>query len=82
MSKGNKNTYKVYFSILCMEITTIKLEKETKKRLDKLKVHKRESYDDVLQKILGILNVCRINPFQARMKLKEIDRIKSIKKTS
>ena len=51
---GNKNAYKVYFSILCMEITTIKLEKETKKRLDKLKVHKRESYDDVLQKILGI----------------------------
>jgi hypothetical protein len=65
-----------------MEITTIKLEKETKKRLDKLKIHKRESYDDVLQKILSILNVCRINPLQARMKLKEIDRIKSIKKTS
>lgn len=65
-----------------MEITTIKLEKETKKRLDKLKIHKRESYDDVLQKILSILNVCRVNPLQARMKLKEIDRIKSIKKTS
>ena len=63
-----------------MEITTIKLEKETKKRLDKLKVHKRESYDDVLQKILSILNVCRVNPFQARIKLKEIDRIKSLKK--
>ena len=65
-----------------MEITTIKLEKETKKRLDKLKIHKRESYDDVLQKILSILNVCRINPLQARMKLKEIDRVKPIKKTS
>ena len=65
-----------------MEITTIKLEKETKKRLDKLKIHKRESYDDVLQKILSILNVCRVNPLQARMKLKEIDRVKSIKKTS
>jgi len=65
-----------------MEITTIKLEKETKKRLDKLKVHKRESYEDVLQKILGILNVCRVNPLQARMKLKEIDRIKETKKIS
>jgi len=65
-----------------MEITTIKLEKATKKRLDKLKVHKRESYDDVLQKILSILNVCRANPLQARMKLKEIDRIKATKKTS
>jgi|TARA_B100000315_G_scaffold29490_1_gene25050 hypothetical protein len=65
-----------------MEITTIKLEKDTKNRLDKLKIHKRESYDDVLQKILSILNVCRVNPLQARMKLKEIDRIKSIKKTS
>ncbi len=65
-----------------MEITTIKLEKTTKKRLDKLKVHKRESYDDVLQKILSILNVCHVNPLQARAKLKEIDRVKSIKKTS
>jgi len=65
-----------------MEITTIKLEKSTKRRLDKLKVHKRESYDDVLQKILSILNVCRANPIQARMKLKEIDRIKEIKKIS
>jgi len=62
------------------KITTIKLDKETKVRLDKLKVHKRESYDDVLQKILSILNLCKINPLQARLKLKEIDRIRGLVK--
>ena len=40
-----------------MNITTIKLDKETKSRLDKLKEHKRETYDEILRKMLGILNV-------------------------
>jgi len=58
------------------KITTIKLTKETKSRLDKLKIHKRESYDGVLQKIFSILNLCKANPFQAKAKLDEIDRIR------
>ncbi|MCH7568826.1 MAG: hypothetical protein IIA87_05390 [Nanoarchaeota archaeon] len=59
-----------------MDITTIKLEKETKKRLERLKIHRRETYDEVIQKILSILNVCKANPFQARIKLDEIDKIR------
>lgn len=58
-----------------MEITTIKLQKKTKSRLDKLKIHKRESYDEAIQKILEILNICRIQPEKARAKLIEIDKI-------
>ena len=60
-----------------MEITTIKLQKNTKIRLDKLKKHKRESYDESIQNILEILNICRINPEKAKSKLVEIDRIHS-----
>ena len=59
------------------EITTIKLQKNTKVRLDKLKKHKRESYDESIQNILEILNLCRINPERAKSKLMEIDRIHS-----
>ncbi|KKU82973.1 MAG: hypothetical protein UY10_C0018G0012, partial [Microgenomates group bacterium GW2011_GWA2_47_8] len=59
----------VYFGITKMQKTTIKLDKKTKKRLDRLKSYRRESYDDVLQKVLGILNICRINPEKARMRL-------------
>jgi len=42
-----------------MEITTIKLEKETKQRLEKLKEHQRETFNDVIRKILYILNTIR-----------------------
>jgi len=62
----------VYFGITKMQKTTIKLDKKTKKRLDRLKSYRRESYDDVLQKVLGILNICRINPEKARMRLIQI----------
>ena len=55
-----------------MDVTTIKLDKATKKRLDKLKIHKRETYDEVLQRILGILNLCVENPMGAKIKLARI----------
>ena len=58
-----------------MEITTIKLQKKTKLRLDKLKIHKRESYDEAIEQILEILNICRLNPEKAKLKLAEIDKI-------
>jgi hypothetical protein len=59
-----------------MDITTIKLNKKTKERLDKLKIHNRESYDEVIQEVLKILNLCKVNPFQAKAKLQEIDKIR------
>ena len=56
------------------KITTIKLKNETKDRLDKLRIHKRESYDEILQSMLNILNTCRVNPERARAKLIGIER--------
>lgn len=57
------------------EITTIKLSKGTKSRLDRLKDHKRETYEDILQNLLNLLNVCRVNPEKARAKLLALDRM-------
>ncbi len=56
--------------------TTIKIRKSTKKRLDKLKIYKRESYEEVLQKMLNILNTCHINPNKAKELLLDIDKDK------
>jgi hypothetical protein len=58
------------------KITTIKLSKETKERIDKLKVYRRESYEEIIQKMLEILNLVRTSPEQARAKLVGIDRNK------
>ena len=56
-------------------ITTIKITKQTKERLNKLKSHKRETYEDLIQDILNILNLCKINPEKARLKLKLLDKV-------
>lgn len=56
-----------------MTITTIKLSKETKERLEKLREHKRESYDEILRKMLGILNITKLEPEKARSILEKID---------
>jgi len=55
-------------------ITTIKLKSETKERLNNLRVYPRETFDEILQKVLEILNICRNNPDQARIKLIAIDK--------
>jgi len=58
------------------EISTIKLTKATKGRLDHLRVYRRETYDEILIKILDILNIVRQEPERARGKLIAIDRQK------
>jgi hypothetical protein len=58
--------------------TTIKIDKETKLRLDKLKVHPKESYDEILQKMLHILNLCKVTPEAAKTKLLAIDSVKRL----
>jgi len=55
-------------------ITTIKLNRSTKDRLDGLKEYRRESYEELIEKILEILNICKMNPLKARAKLMKIDR--------
>ncbi|MDP3881363.1 MAG: hypothetical protein Q8Q31_00600 [Nanoarchaeota archaeon] len=58
------------------KITTIKLSKGTKNRLDNLKIHPRETYEEVLQRMLEILNLCIINPLRAKMQLIKIDNLR------
>ena len=55
------------------EITTIKIERATKTRLDKLKEDKGESYNSLIKKMLYVLNVVRKNPDSARKILNKID---------
>jgi hypothetical protein len=54
-------------------ITTIKLEKQTKSRLTRLKEHERETYDQVIKKILYILNRIRKDPISGNRLLGKID---------
>jgi len=35
-----------------MEITTIQISVETKKKLEKAKIHPRETYEDVIKRLL------------------------------
>ncbi|OGJ21706.1 hypothetical protein A3K73_03100 [Candidatus Pacearchaeota archaeon RBG_13_36_9] len=42
--------------------TTIKLSRKTKERLDSLKEHSKESYEETIKKMLYILNLIRKNP--------------------
>ena len=53
--------------------TTLKLEKETKERMEKLREHKRETYDDIIRKILFVLNMVRDDPNKAKAILEFID---------
>ena len=58
------------------KITTIKLLEETKTRLEKLREHKKESYDNILRKILYILNVSRDDPEKAKKILERISELR------
>ena len=62
------------------KITTIKIEKSTKERLDHLKKHEKESYEEIITKILNILNICKKSPSLAARILRDIDRSKSREK--
>ena len=58
------------------KITTIKLLEETKLRIEKLREHKRESYDDILRKILYVLNAARDSPEKAKRILERISELR------
>ena len=58
------------------KITTIKLLEETKNRIEKLREHKRESYDDILRKILYVLNTARDSPEKAKRILERISELR------
>jgi hypothetical protein len=54
------------------KMTTIKLLEETKFRVEKLREHRRESYDDIIRKILYVLNTARTSPEKAKRILERI----------
>lgn len=56
------------------DTTTIKLSKKTKERLDKLKISNRETYEEIILKMLSIMNLCRTNPEEAKEKLILLDK--------
>jgi hypothetical protein len=55
------------------DITTIKLHRETKERLSRLKENKRETYEEIIRKILYILNKIRKDPTSSNRLLLKID---------
>jgi hypothetical protein len=64
----------VVYRMVREDITTVKLNKKTKVRLDKLKIHRRETYDEILQGMLEILNICRTNPERAQARLRGLEK--------
>ena len=55
-------------------VTTIKISKETRERLGKLKEYERETFNEVLSKMFYILNTCRKDPEKAQRVLMNLDR--------
>lgn len=56
------------------KITTIKIEKQTKSRLDKLKEHERETYNQTIKKLLYLINIFRRNSEHGNKILNTIDK--------
>ena len=59
--------------------TTIKLSRKTKARLDNIKLFQRETYEEVITKMLDLMNLFKTNPVEAQRKLHQIDELKKSK---
>ena len=60
------------------EISTIKLSKKTKERLLKLKVYKNETFEEIIEKMLNILNLFKQSPEQAKQTLNSLEQQRKI----
>ena len=58
------------------KITSIKLQTETKSRLDGLKEYQHETYDEVINKVLNIINISIRNPISGARIFRNIKRKK------
>ena len=63
-------------TIINRKITTIKLSDNTKKRIEHLKLYPRETYEEILQRMLDIINTARQSPERAKGKLIMLERQK------
>ena len=57
-------------------ITTIKVYQKTKVNLDRFKEHRKESYDEILKKLLYILELIEKDPALGKRLLDEIEAAK------
>lgn len=55
------------------DISTVKLSRKTKDRLLKLKVYKNETFEEIIEKMLNVLNMCKASPDEARKALATLD---------
>lgn len=60
------------------EISTVKLTKKTKERLLKLKVYKNETFEEIIEKMLNIINMFKQSPEQARQALNSLEQQRKI----
>ncbi|MDD5337302.1 MAG: hypothetical protein PHS02_02360 [Candidatus ainarchaeum sp.] len=56
-----------------MEVCTVKLHRETKTMLDSYREYRNESYDEVIQKIISIMDLCRKEPRLSRKAIQDIE---------
>ena len=54
--------------------TTIKLSRKTKERLDNLREYREESYEEVIKKMLYLLNLIRKSPELGNKAMGNIDK--------
>ncbi len=57
-----------------MDACTIKLHKDTKAELDRYREYRNESYDEVVRKIVSILDTCRRKPTLSRNAVIDIEK--------
>ena len=57
-----------------MNITTIKLQEETKYQLDKLREYKNESYDELINKIIYIVRNIKKQPELSKEAVESIEK--------
>jgi hypothetical protein len=56
------------------KITTIKISTETRSRLMNIKEYDRETYNELINKLFYIVNVCKNDPFKAQKILENLDK--------
>jgi predicted ATP-dependent protease len=57
-----------------MDVCTIRLRRKTKSYLDKYREYRNESYDEVVQKLVNIADMCKNEPELSRDAVERIER--------
>lgn len=63
-----------YTNVYDMTATTVKIQPETKKHLDRFREYKNESYDEVISKLLFIAEQSRTDPDLSRETIEAIEK--------